>query len=91
MTVVPVVTIYVRHCRDCEHREDEQYRRGRCRKHLRWTWKANNIAGLPRLARGNRLSVPNENWSCSTRRSAQSVGAKGQARHRRAGHTVIPG
>jgi site-specific recombinase XerD len=33
---VPVITIYVRHSKDCDHRGEEFYRRCRCPKHLRW-------------------------------------------------------
>jgi len=32
-----VVTIYVRHSKDCKRKGDEFERRCRCRKHLRWT------------------------------------------------------
>lgn len=33
----PVVTIFVRHAAGCKYAGDEQARRCRCRKHLRWT------------------------------------------------------
>src|SRR5579862_7225890 len=34
---VPVVTIFVRHSRDCKYKDDETWKRCRCSKHLRWT------------------------------------------------------
>jgi integrase/recombinase XerD len=33
----PIITIFVRHSKRCPHRESEQYRRCKCRKHLRWS------------------------------------------------------
>ena len=33
----PIVTIFVRHSAGCKYAGDEQARRCRCRKHLRWT------------------------------------------------------
>lgn len=35
---IPVVTIFVRHSLDCRYREDENWRRCNCRKHLRWSY-----------------------------------------------------
>jgi integrase/recombinase XerD len=37
MAQVPVVTIFARHAEDCPHRDDEMWKKCRCRKHLRWT------------------------------------------------------
>ena len=37
MTAPPVVTIYVRHSKECKYAGDEFARRCSCRKHLRWT------------------------------------------------------
>jgi integrase/recombinase XerD len=34
---VPVISIFVRHSRDCKYRDDETWKRCNCRKHLRWT------------------------------------------------------
>jgi site-specific recombinase XerD len=34
---VPVVTIFVRHSRDCKYKDDETWKRCRCPKHLRWS------------------------------------------------------
>lgn len=34
---IPVVTIFVRHSIDCDHRDNETYKKCRCPKHLRWT------------------------------------------------------
>jgi integrase/recombinase XerD len=36
---IPSVSIFVRHSADCEYRDDENYRKCRCKKHLRWTHK----------------------------------------------------
>jgi integrase/recombinase XerD len=36
-TFAPDITIFVRHSSDCPHKEDENYRLCRCRKHLRWS------------------------------------------------------
>ena len=33
----PLVTVFVRHAKDCKYSGDEFCRRCRCRKHLRWT------------------------------------------------------
>ncbi len=38
MLAIPAIEIFVRHGADCERREDERWKRCRCRKHLRWTW-----------------------------------------------------
>jgi len=35
---VPSIQIFVRHSADCPHKADEQYKRCRCRKHLRWSY-----------------------------------------------------
>jgi integrase len=37
MSTTPVITIFVRHSADCDYKDDETYRRCKCRKHLRWT------------------------------------------------------
>ena len=34
---IPSISIFVRHSADCEYRDDETYRKCRCKKHLRWT------------------------------------------------------
>jgi integrase/recombinase XerD len=34
----PVVTIFVRHSADCKYKDDEIWKRCRCRKHLRWSY-----------------------------------------------------
>lgn len=35
----PVITIFVRHSRDCAHAGDENWKRCDCRKHLRWNYE----------------------------------------------------
>ena len=37
METAPLITIFVRHSRDCKYGGDEFCKRCRCRKHLRWT------------------------------------------------------
>jgi integrase/recombinase XerD len=37
MSTTPVITIFVRHSADCKYRDDETWKRCRCRKHLRWS------------------------------------------------------
>lgn len=37
MSTTPVITIFVRHSSDCKYRDDETWKRCRCRKHLRWS------------------------------------------------------
>jgi len=39
MTEIPSIDIFVRHAADCPHRDNEHWKRCRCRKHLRWTWQ----------------------------------------------------
>ncbi len=34
---IPVITIFVRHAKDCKYQGDETCKRCDCRKHLRWT------------------------------------------------------
>ena len=34
---VPVITIFVRHSRDCKYKDDETWKRCNCSKHLRWS------------------------------------------------------
>jgi integrase/recombinase XerD len=38
MLQAPVVAIFVRHSVDCRYKDDEQWKRCTCRKHLRWTY-----------------------------------------------------
>src|SRR5579864_7223989 len=33
----PIITIFVRHSRDCKYKDDETWKRCNCSKHLRWS------------------------------------------------------
>jgi len=46
---VPDVQIFVRHSAACEYRDDESYRKCKCRKHLRWV--ADDVHGRPKQFR----------------------------------------
>ena len=37
MPAIPQIDVFVRHSADCDHRDDEHWKRCHCRKHLRWT------------------------------------------------------
>jgi integrase/recombinase XerD len=37
MSTPPLITIFVRHSKDCKYAGDEFCKRCRCRKHMRWT------------------------------------------------------
>jgi hypothetical protein len=37
MSILPLVTIYVRHTAGCQYEGDEFAKRCKCRKHLRWS------------------------------------------------------
>ena len=37
--MIPSIVIYTRHSSDCQYRDDETYRKCRCRKWLRWTYE----------------------------------------------------
>jgi len=40
---IPVITIFVRHSKDCKYRDDETWKRCDCRKHLRWTYAGKQV------------------------------------------------
>lgn len=54
---VPSIDIFVRHNRDCEHRDDERWKRCKCRKHLRWTWEGKQ----------HRKSAKTRSWDAAER------------------------
>jgi integrase/recombinase XerD len=68
--IIPDVTIFVRHSAKCKYREDETYRKCKCRKHLRWT--ANDSHGRPKQFRE---SAKTRTWSVAeTRRDEIRAG-----------------
>ena len=66
---IPSITIFVRHSPDCEYRDDETYRKCRCKKHLRWTHNG----------RQRRQSAKTRTWSGAeeARRSLEAQFASG--------------
>jgi integrase/recombinase XerD len=50
---VPSISIFVRHSGDCKYKDQEDWRRCDCRKHLRWTYNGNQV----------RQSAKTRSWS----------------------------
>jgi hypothetical protein len=73
----PTVAIFVRHSKDCQHRDDYFYKKCKCRKHLRWTQNGKQITASAKTrtwseAEKAKRAVEDELEKATLRRASRS-------------------